>query len=89
MLLNVPGCWRCFPAIFSLARSLSPFPYATEVFFLPAFHFRRDSDFGRRSLGCFSNFFVQLEVLKRVSPSVTVGRGLAGVARTSMSFVIG
>jgi len=39
--------------------------------------------------GCSSNFFLQLGVLKRVSPSVTVGRVLGGVARTSVSFVIG
>jgi hypothetical protein len=39
--------------------------------------------------GCSSNFFFHLGVLKRVSLLVTVGRSLSGVARTSVSFVIG
>ena len=40
-----------------LLRSLSPFPYATEVFFLPAVRFGKDSVFGRRSVRLFFGFF--------------------------------
>ena len=89
MLLNVPGCRRSFPAIFSLATLCHHLP--TLLMFSSCLPFTLGGTLFSTAVlfGCSSNFFFQLGVLKHVSPSVTVGRSLVGVARTSMSFVIG
>jgi hypothetical protein len=89
MLLDVPGCRRCFPAIFSLATLCLHFP--TLLKFSSCLPFTLGGTLFSAAVlfGCSSNFFFQLGALKHVSPSVTVGRGLAGVAWTSVSFVIG
>ena len=58
---NAVECAR-LPALFSsyllACYALSPFAYATDVFFLPAFHFGRDSVFDRRSVRLFFEFLL-------------------------------
>jgi hypothetical protein len=58
--VNIRYAVECAPvagAVFQLSsrllRSLMPFPYATEVFFMPVFYFGRNSVFGRRSVRLF------------------------------------
>lgn len=58
-----------------LPRPLSSFPYATEFFFLPEFHFGRGSVFGPDQIDCSSKLSFRLWVLKHVSASVTMCRG--------------
>jgi hypothetical protein len=101
MLLNVPGWTALFSSYLRACYALSPFPYATVAtlcrHFSTLLKFSSCLPFtlgGTRFSAailfrCSSNFFFQPGVLKHVSPSVTMGRGLAAVARTSMSFVIG
>ena len=89
MLLNVTGCRRCFPAIFSLATLCRHFLILLKFSSCLPFTLGGTLFSAAVLCGCSSNFFFQLGVLKHVSTSVTVDRGLAGVARTSVSFVIG
>jgi hypothetical protein len=55
---------------------------------LPAFHFGRESVFGRRPVGLFFKFSFWLAVTKHVLASVTVPGALAGVAWTSVSLCL-
>jgi hypothetical protein len=55
---RVPVAGAVFQLSSCLLHFLSPFPYATEVFFMPAFHFGIDSVFGRRSVRLFFEILI-------------------------------